>query len=78
MSTSNKTTSIQSGDRAPSFTLPTQNGTNISLDDFLGKNTVVLFFYPKDDTSGCTADNFHLLGRSPRHFPYLTLSAYYL
>ena len=56
MSTSNKTTSIQSGDSAPSFTLPTQNGNNVSLDDYLGKKTLVLFFYPKDDSSGCTAE----------------------
>ena len=39
---------------APDFTLMTDTGSSISLRDFRGKN-VVLYFYPKDDTSGCTA-----------------------
>jgi peroxiredoxin Q/BCP len=39
---------------APNFTLMTDTGSFISLSDFRGKN-VVLYFYPKDDTSGCTA-----------------------
>jgi thioredoxin-dependent peroxiredoxin len=43
------------GDKAPSFTLPTDGGGKISLGDFKGK-PVVLYFYPKDDTSGCTAE----------------------
>jgi thioredoxin-dependent peroxiredoxin len=38
-------------DKAPEFTLPDQNGENVSLKDFRGK-TVVLFFYPKADTPG--------------------------
>lgn len=41
------------GEIAPEFTLEDQNGQNISLADFKGK-TVVLYFYPKDDTPGCT------------------------
>ena len=41
------------GDRAPRFTLRDQNGDEVSLDDFGGR-TVVLFFYPKADTPGCT------------------------
>ena len=41
------------GDIAPGFTLPDQNGKMISLSDFTGKN-VVLYFYPKDNTPGCT------------------------
>ncbi|MEM6648978.1 MAG: thioredoxin-dependent thiol peroxidase [Pseudomonadota bacterium] len=41
------------GDKAPSFTLPTDGDGSVSLKDFKGK-TLVLYFYPKDDTSGCT------------------------
>ncbi|MEC4815661.1 MAG: peroxiredoxin [Scytonema sp. PMC 1069.18] len=45
------------GDTAPDFTLPSQNGTPVSLRDFRGKKSVVLYFYPKDDTPGCTAES---------------------
>jgi thioredoxin-dependent peroxiredoxin len=47
------------GSAAPDFTLPSQDGTQVSLKDFRGK-WVVLYFYPKDGTSGCTieAHNF--------------------
>ena len=41
--------------KAPDFTLPNQSGKNISLADFKGK-TVVLYFYPKDLTPGCTVE----------------------
>lgn len=41
------------GDFAPDFTLPTDNGEDLILSDLRGKK-VVLFFYPKDNTSGCT------------------------
>ena len=41
------------GDRAPNFTLKDKNGNEISLSDFIGKR-VVLYFYPKDNTPGCT------------------------
>jgi len=44
------------GDRFPSFTLPDQNGTAFILDEVLGKGAVVLFFYPKDGTPGCTRE----------------------
>lgn len=47
---------IQVGDHAPLFSLHAQNGSTISLEDFLGKRAVVLYFYPKDDTPGCTAE----------------------
>ncbi len=49
----------QVGQTAPGFTLPTQEGTNVSLNQYKGK-WVVLYFYPKDMTSGCTieAHNF--------------------
>jgi peroxiredoxin Q/BCP len=40
---------------APSFSAPDQSGKIVSLSDFKGK-TVILYFYPKDDTSGCTAE----------------------
>lgn len=39
--------------KAPAFTLPTDDGSSVSLTDFAGRK-VVLYFYPKDDTSGCT------------------------
>ncbi len=45
---------VKVGDQAPDFTLPNQMGTPVSLHDMRGKN-VVLYFYPKDNTSGCTA-----------------------
>ncbi len=41
------------GDRAPNFTLKDKNGNEVSLSDFIGKR-VVLYFYPKDNTPGCT------------------------
>lgn len=41
---------------APTFTLPNQAGVVLSSDSFLGKKNVVLYFYPKDDTSGCTLE----------------------
>lgn len=47
--------SVEVGDTAPDFTLPCDGGGKISLKDLRGK-TVVLYFYPKDDTSGCTAE----------------------
>ncbi len=46
---------ISVGDNAPGFTLPSDDGKQISLADFRGK-TLVLYFYPKDDTSGCTKE----------------------
>jgi len=47
---------VQVGDLAPDFTLATQTGTPVSLGEFLGKTAIVLYFYPKDDTSLCTAE----------------------
>ena len=43
------------GDAAPAFTLPRDGGGDVSLSDFAGKQ-VVLYFYPKDDTPGCTKE----------------------
>ncbi len=47
---------VQVGDNAPVFSLPGTNGNMVSLKDFLGKSAIVLYFYPKDNTSGCTAE----------------------
>jgi len=47
---------VEVGVIAPDFTLPSQAGEEVSLKDFLGKKAVVLFFYPKDDTPGCTKE----------------------
>jgi peroxiredoxin Q/BCP len=44
------------GDRVPDFTLPDQNGQLVSLAELLTSACLVLFFYPKDDTPGCTAE----------------------
>jgi peroxiredoxin Q/BCP len=46
---------LKAGDRAPDFTLPGDGGQQIALASQKGK-TVALYFYPKDDTSGCTAE----------------------
>jgi thioredoxin-dependent peroxiredoxin len=53
------TKAVSEGDKAPNFTLPSQDGSSISLDHYRGK-WVVLYFYPKDFTQGCTieAHNF--------------------
>ena len=47
---------IKVGDHAPDFTLPSQSGEPVRLSDRLGERVVVLYFYPKDDTPGCTAE----------------------
>lgn len=44
---------LEAGAKAPGFTLPDQNGKQVSLSDYLGKK-VVLYFYPRDNTPGCT------------------------
>ncbi|PPK87216.1 peroxiredoxin Q/BCP [Neolewinella xylanilytica] len=71
-------TTLQAGDQAPAFTGTLQDGSTVSLSDYAGKKLIV-FFYPKDDTPGCTAaacslrdhygdlrkQGFELLGISP-------------
>jgi peroxiredoxin Q/BCP len=44
------------GDKAPDFTLPSQSGDPVRLYDRIGQRVVVLYFYPKDETRGCTAE----------------------
>ena len=48
-------THLKEGDKAPEFTGKDQNGTEISLSDYRGKK-VILYFYPKDNTPGCTME----------------------
>lgn len=50
-----KPTGLSIGDKAPDFNLPTDGGGSVSLSALKGKN-VVLYFYPKDDTPGCTVE----------------------
>ncbi|MCL4124684.1 UNVERIFIED_CONTAM: hypothetical protein GTU68_052452 [Idotea baltica] len=71
-------TTLQSGDTAPTFTGINEDGQEVSLEDYKGQK-LILFFYPKDDTPGCTAaacnlrdnyaalrdKNFQMLGVSP-------------
>ncbi len=46
---------LAAGDKAPAFTLPRDGGATVSLKDFIGRN-LVLYFYPKADTPGCTKE----------------------
>jgi thioredoxin-dependent peroxiredoxin len=58
-STSDTTTNgkrVAVGDQAPDFTLPDKDGVPMRLSDLLHESAVVLYFYPKDDTPGCTAE----------------------
>lgn len=55
----NHTTSLHAGDKAPDFKGKDQNGKVIALSDFKGKK-LVLYFYPKDNTPGCTAESCNL------------------
>ena len=48
---------IMGGDAAPDFTLQSQAGESVTLSDFQGQKVVVLYFYPKDDTPGCTTES---------------------
>lgn len=57
---------ITIGSKIPSFTLPDQNGNLFNIDSVLGKKKMVIYFYPKDDSQGCTKqacsfrDNFEV------------------
>lgn len=50
---------MRQGDTAPDFEAVTQHGERVRLDDYLAKGPVVLFFYPKAMTRGCTAESCH-------------------
>jgi thioredoxin-dependent peroxiredoxin len=56
----------QAGQTAPNFTLPSQDGSKISLDSFRGK-WVVLYFYPKDMTTGCTIEAHNFQEDMPKY-----------
>jgi peroxiredoxin Q/BCP len=55
----------EAGDKAPDFTLPSSRGESVRLSDLNGKN-VVLYFYPKDDTPGCTKEACTFRDNLPR------------
>jgi peroxiredoxin Q/BCP len=55
---------LKQGSPAPGFTLPADGGGKISLSDFQGRN-VALYFYPKDDTPGCTAESCDFRDQAP-------------
>ncbi len=48
---------VQVGQKAPDFTLSSQSGESVSLGSFVGKKAVIVYFYPKDETPGCTAES---------------------
>jgi peroxiredoxin Q/BCP len=48
--------SVKVSDKAPDFTLPSQMGDNVTLSEFFDKKNIVLYFYPKDETVGCTKE----------------------
>jgi thioredoxin-dependent peroxiredoxin len=60
---------LEAGDKAPAFALPDQDGKTVSSEDFAGKR-FVLYFYPRDDTPGCTKeacqfnDNLHAFAKA--------------
>jgi peroxiredoxin Q/BCP len=57
---------LKVGDKAPQFTLKSDKGTEVSLSQFLGKKDVILYFYPKDNTSGCTTEACSFRDNLPR------------
>ncbi len=71
-------TNLKAGDRAPGFTGKDQNGNEISLNSLSG-NKVILYFYPKDDTPGCTAEacnlRDHYTGLKDKGFKVIGVSA---
>ena len=57
--------SLKTGTKAPAFKLKNQDDKNISLQDFRGKN-IILYFYPKDNTSGCTKEACNFRDEFPK------------
>lgn len=49
-------TILKEGIKAPEFNLPANNGKKVKLKDFKGKKRVILYFYPRDNTPGCTTE----------------------
>ncbi|NHJ32812.1 MAG: redoxin domain-containing protein, partial [Asgard group archaeon] len=49
-----KEATIEIGAKAPVFSLPDKDGKKVNLKDYIGKKAIVLYFYPKDYTQGCT------------------------
>lgn len=49
-------TPIKVGDKVPDFSLPNENGDTVSIKSMIGANPLVIYFYPKDDTPGCTME----------------------
>ena len=47
---------INIGDKLPDFTLPDQNGNEFNIQQLIGKKNLVIYFYPKDETQGCTME----------------------
>lgn len=47
---------VEVGDKAPDFTLPSNTGADVTLSQFFGKKNIVLYFYPKDESVGCTRE----------------------
>ncbi|MFQ5715329.1 MAG: thioredoxin-dependent thiol peroxidase [Candidatus Scalinduaceae bacterium] len=47
---------LKEGINAPEFNLPASNGKNVALKDFKGKKRIILYFYPRDNTPGCTTE----------------------
>lgn len=47
---------IRAGERAPDFSAPASDGSTVSLGDFRGKKPLILYFYPRDNTPGCTKE----------------------
>ena len=62
---SSKATAAKEGDRVPRFSLPSDDGSVVSSASLKGRNTV-LYFYPKDDTSGCTKEACEFRDAFPR------------
>ena len=54
--TNNMANKIEIGSKAPEFSLPDQSGKRVNLSDYLGKSNLVVYFYPKDESYGCTKE----------------------